>query len=176
MTPELYRYVVRSEHPTRCWGIFLLDSNGMFSVCSDYGNYVYHWPGQDFGPGGFRKFLSELDQDYLLKKLAPKQVYSGPQTMRLIRQTVCHKRRCRRMSKEWARKEWTLAEVANESYQEAFFAWYERTALEDMWETTCYETKPKAILFYERVYKPFVELLKADLRKPMSNYGREPHP
>ncbi len=160
----VWRYVVREPKPLGCWGVFLLDSNGMFAVCSDYGDYAYHWPNQNWGPQGFRGFLAQVDQGYLLSKIAPNRVYSGSQTLKTIRERILYLRRQTHLSRERAREEWDLAEDVNASYAEAFGHWVGETTLDDAYELCCYECDPEAVQFCEHVFRPFVTLLKADLK------------
>lgn len=53
----VWRYYVPS-HRHQGWGIFLLTSDGMLAVVSDYGNYAFRWSA--FGEGDFRHFVMKL--------------------------------------------------------------------------------------------------------------------
>jgi hypothetical protein len=65
---EPWRRLARDpEHRYSGLGYFLIDSSGMFTCVTDYGNYAYKW--SDWGPRDFRSFLCGLSSDYLCGKL-----------------------------------------------------------------------------------------------------------
>ena len=62
----LDRYDVRAE---RSWAVIGIgDAGGVFVAESDYGNYGHCWPYH--GRSSFRKFLLEVHDDYLLRKIS----------------------------------------------------------------------------------------------------------
>lgn len=69
---KVWRYSIEPERTHNGWGIFLIDSTGIFTAVSDFGNYGYHFrcpAGEDF-----RQFVVGLASDhydYLAGKLGP---------------------------------------------------------------------------------------------------------
>lgn len=89
------------------WGVFLLDSTGMFTVVSDYGNYAYWW--SHFGTADFREFVCGLvDSEYTIKKLNPTRVYDGDATFQEVKKAILELRRGspKRFKKQWASETW----------------------------------------------------------------------
>ncbi|MHB1418700.1 MAG: hypothetical protein ACYCX4_03810, partial [Bacillota bacterium] len=106
---QIWRYYIPSEDGLEGWGIFLLDSTGMFAAVTDYGNYAFRWAYH--GEKDFRKFVIGLKNDpgYLLGKVLPNgKVYDGEETIKNIKETIIDVRRDGSWSKEQARKEWDL--------------------------------------------------------------------
>lgn len=162
---QVWRYALRNDKPGEGWGVFLLDSNGMLAIASDFGNYVYHWPSQGWGKGGFREFLLELDTCYLSGKLAGgAREYQADRTLSNIREEICRLRREGYLEKDQARCEWDLPrEFNNLRRSEDFGNWLEETRLEEAWEWAVYDVPTQLMLFCQRVWPRFRELLQSDL-------------
>lgn len=162
---QVWRYVVKPEDPWRAWGIFLLDSSGMFTVVSDNGNYAYKW--SDWGPGDFREFLAGLDLSYLCTKLAAgRNEYQGQATLSNIREDICQRRREKGLTQKKARHEWNLAEQVDTSHGESFAAWLSETELgSDSYEYGVYDLPQRLRFFYDRVFMRLVGILKQELDK-----------
>lgn len=60
---------VRIVDPEASYGIFMYDTEGNLSLISDWGNYATTF--RAFG-SSFSEFLSQVNTDYLLTKLAPR--------------------------------------------------------------------------------------------------------
>lgn len=158
----LWRYIVKPG--PWGWGIFLLDSTGMFAVVSDYGNYAFKWT--DWGKRDFRLFLIGLDKSYLCGKLAMdrSREYQGQRTLENIRDQIIQLRRDGSLTKEQARKEWELAKMVDSHYAEDFAEWLRETKLgSDSYELSVYDTPAQIRLFYDRVFTRLVEVIKEDL-------------
>jgi len=159
--PKLRRYKVPSQN-CEGWGIFVIGSDGYFSVVSDYGNYAYLWT--HHGHEDFRTFLVGLakDDDYLASKISRKDVLQGKQTAKCIKETVLQVRRTGNKSREWARDEWDLADSLDDD-SISYADWYQETKLEDAWDYATYDYPSEARAFCKKLYPRFVELLKAEL-------------
>lgn len=158
-----WRYVVPNVKGEG-WGIFLLDSSGMFAVVSDFGSYAFKWA--DWGQGDFRAFLVQLDKGYLCGKLAMgrSKEYQGKETLDNIRDQILQRRRDGSLDKETARAEWKLAEKVDSHYAEDFAEWLHDTKLgADSYELSVYDTPGQIRMFYDRVFKRLVPILKQDL-------------
>lgn len=59
---EVWRYrLPRGQFD--CGGVVLIDSTGLFSAVTDFGNYAHWWPGQHCGYPDFRLFIHKLAGD-----------------------------------------------------------------------------------------------------------------
>lgn len=170
------RYTVETNHS---WAIFLIDAgDGMLSIQSDYGNWGHSWssPGKDF-----KKFLCELDDDYLLRKLCGNpDKFNAKKTVANIKKIICESRRERlrvrirrewqEITKEWCRNMWDSAEeleditsadvfaerVMNDPYLEAIGEHITES------DVMVYERDGAMTMFMERLWRPFIEYLKAE--------------
>lgn len=151
------------------WAVVVIDSRGFLGVFSDYGNYAYHWT--HFGDD-FKKFLAQLDWDYLygkLMQLRDARVYDGSATLANIRNRIVELRREGQLTYDEAREEWTLAadsEIDDHS-SIGYALWYQQTNLPDANEL--YETRNdlQCEQFCQKVWPRFIELLKAGACAPI---------
>lgn len=157
---NVWRYVVPSVK-YEGWGIFLLDSTGYFSCISDWGNFSHLWT--SFGTEDFRAFLCQLEKDYLVSKVAPKKQYDGEKTLRLIKEHILQSRRSGSLSKEAALREWAGLSYFDFHTEHGFGEWVQDTDLDSAWELTGYSYDPQALMFCEKLWPRFVELLQKDL-------------
>lgn len=117
------------------WGIFLLDSTGMFAAVTDYGNYAYCWT--HHGETDFRKFVIDLEKSpgYLLGKVARHAYsYDGEKSLDLIKENILELRKDGSLTKEDARKEWDLLDDYEFESECNFGQWLDKTSLGDAWE------------------------------------------
>lgn len=164
----IWRYSIKSQltpHGFReGWAVFLLDSNGMLAVASDYGDYVYHWPRHGWGPEDFRRFLVGLDASYLIGKLSHgKRVPDAEATERNIRKEILQLRREKIMTKDRARSEWELVKRASFDHEVEIHDWYLSTSLTDVLDLFQYQPEPQLVAFTQRVWPRFVAALQEDL-------------
>lgn len=161
--PTLYRYAfpnVKSEG----WAVFLLDSFGMLSVASDFGNYVYHWPRGGWGEHDFRRFLLQCDNGYLIGKLGDgRTVRNGRRTEANIREHILYYRRCGSYDRDFARREWDLMHSTDFYSDYDIHEWYLNTHLDDAGEMISYGPGPQLLGFMERVWPRLRERLTAVL-------------
>ncbi len=155
---------VRVKGFSEGWGIIIIDSKGLLSVYSDFGNYLYHW--SDFG-GDFPKFLLRLDEGYLAGKLGKRPVYDTDATRRAIEEYLVE-----------TVKEGDLTEVAAEEERERikacgnlhssedFGEWLRETVLEDAYEFSRTMMNPQLRGFLDHIWPRFTALLQANQPKP----------
>ncbi|MFN0221458.1 MULTISPECIES: hypothetical protein [Paenibacillus] len=147
------------------WGIFLLDSTGMFAAVSDYGNYAYFWPLKNTGYNDFREFFGEADGYYLMGKVAPsrKREYQGDRTEQSIRETILRMRRDDALTEADARMEWELLSSTDFHYLEGFSIWYQQTNLPDAHEEAVYDYSADELAFSKILYPRFCEIVAKEL-------------
>lgn len=140
----------------------MIDSSGMFSCVTDYGNYAYKW--DQFGPD-IRKFLCGLDNSYLCGKLNSRREYDGEATYRYLCKWVLESRRDGSMDRDQARHEWDLIKCVRGNSDHDFSAWYDKTDYPDH-EAAIYSLNSDVVAFAEKIYPRLVELMKRDLALP----------
>jgi hypothetical protein len=146
------------------WIVAFLDSIGCFSVLSDFGDYGHRWPQAGWGPGDFRKFFVQCDGDYILRKIARRDVYDGKETYEAIRRRICELRRNRHLSAVFARKEWEIVDRQDKVYsREDFAMWYERTGISDAYELAVYDFNPQAKTFIQLVLPRLQAAIRAEI-------------
>ncbi|MHB0944603.1 hypothetical protein ACYCSU_23940 [Paenibacillus sp. ALE1] len=162
---KFWRYYIPSIDGLEGWGVFLLDSTGMFAAVTDYGNYAYMWPIEHTGVEDFRDFFKHRDAYYVLGKCAPsrKREYQGEETRKLIRERIIEARREGYISEEEARKEWDLTEDHDLDYAEGFGAWYENTNLCDAHEYAVYGYTSEEKAFADKLFPRFCDAVAKEL-------------
>lgn len=116
-----YRYVV----PTlkfEGWGEFVIGSNGFFAAVSDYGNYAFRWRNIAVGLE-VRRFVIQLEPDYLLSKIARRDEFDVEGTVQNIKGQICEERRRKDLTKEDARETWDAADRITNSHEASI--WYD---------------------------------------------------
>lgn len=155
------RYDIPSERGEG-WAVVFLDARGIISTVSDYGDYGY-WFGQIGGDGDIRRFLCQCDNGYLLRKIAPREVYDGEATKKGILKHILEHRREKNYTKDFARQEWDLATGPWTDLLSDFRTWYEETEIGDAAEFHREKSDPRAVAFCERVMPRLRAMLKAEL-------------
>lgn len=130
---QVWRYKLPSirEPVFDSWSVVFIDSTGVFSVVSDYGNWAYWWT--SFGDD-IRKFLTQCDSDYVGRKLggADLRVFDGEETQKEVRKEICRARREGELDRYRAREEWDNAGIIDDEY--TFQQFLEDTGLDDLHE------------------------------------------
>ena len=144
------------------WAVVFLDTRGILSVVSDYGDYGY-WFGSIGGDGDIRRFLCECDDDYLMRKIAPQDVYDGAATKAGILKHIREYRREKNYTKDFARQEWDLATGGYADPESDFRTWYEETEIQDASEFWRGKREPQAVAFCERIMPRLREMLRAEM-------------
>lgn len=170
----VWRYVLRSK---RGWAVILMDSTGIFSAVSGWGNFGHWW--SHHGHDDFRKFFLGKDfaqyPSYCAGKFRPATVYEEEKTFQGIRRRILEWRREGSLSKEEARKEWDhFVEVTCGQYfmkwkdvtsisEEDFRTWYDGTSLSDAAECAYYGDDPQAVGFVQTILPLLAEAIQAEL-------------
>jgi hypothetical protein len=146
------------------WAIAFLDAIGCFTVLSDYGNYGHRWPQAGWGPGDFRVFFLQTDDDYVMRKLARRDTYYGDRTLRAVKERILECRRTEFRSREWARQEWDLLDRYDRLYsREDFAMWYTHTRIEDPSELAVYDVDSDVRGFIAHVLPRLREAIRSQL-------------
>lgn len=145
------------------WGIFLLDSTGMFAAVTDYGNCAYRWT--HHGEEDFRKFLQSGSWGYYLSKLFPHEYeYDQDGTLEAIKQRILRRRFERYMDEDQAREEWDLLEKYDNLYSSADFTrWYDETSLVDAEEYYRQDYSASAKAFCYKLLPRLSEMIEKEL-------------
>lgn len=178
---SVFRYWQPNDRRTyEGWFVAFVDEEtGCLAVLSDYGDYSYRWPAAGMPEGlGLRRFLTECDPGYILRKLSPRQVYDGEATLNAIHEDVCQTRRRGVLERDEAREEWDEAlEVAH--HECCFGNWLNGTRLSDASELYRTQVDPQARAFMERVWPRLVAEIEAQavtLSEGGRTQAREPGP
>jgi hypothetical protein len=115
------------------------------------------------GDGDIRRFLCQCDDDYLVRKLAPQEVYDGAATKAAILKHIREHRREGNYTKDFARQEWDLATSEWADPENDFRSWYEETEIGDASEFWTGKHNPRAVAFCEYVMPRLREMLRAEL-------------
>lgn len=128
---ETWRYQL-SSLPGGGWATIFMDSTGSFSALSDWGNVGYRWNTRGL-TGGFKRFILECDDRYLLSKLGQgRQEYDPDETLQAVKEYILSNRREWGATKDEAREEWELLETYDYLETDFDFAqWYRQTQLEE---------------------------------------------
>lgn len=147
------------------WARIWVTSDGMISICSDYGNYGY-W----FGAPGceIRKFLTGCDpgpSGYIAIKLAEgRRVYDGDGTLKSLKEHILSSRRGGDLTREEARDEWQLLEHHNRlEHTEDFATWYQETKIDCAYEFRCEKIAGQLQGFMEHCWPVLVKAMKKEL-------------
>lgn len=144
------------------WAVVFLDSMGVLSTVSDWGNWGYRW--SNWGHEDFRSFVLSLRADYLTEKFAPGRVFSGSKTAEAVRRHIVENRKDRTFSKEQAQEEWDLIEEYTPFNDAADFDdWIGRTKLEEPWFFATLANHPMAESFCARVLPRLKDAIRAEL-------------
>jgi len=151
------------------WAIAFLDSIGCFSVLSDWGNYGYRWPQAGWGPGDFRAFFSRCNDDYIVRKIARRDVYYGGQTLRAVKDRILEWRRHGNLTRALARGEWELLERFERLHsREDFAMWYMHTRIEEAHALAVYDFSGDVMGFAAHVLPRLREAIRLQLAESAS--------
>ena len=138
-----WRYAVPSEK-LKDWAVLFLDEAGTFAAVSDFGNYGHVWSSGG-RVHGIREFLLQVDDGYLLDKLAPERVLDEAATCRAIRKYLADIAAV--SDPEAIREELALLPESDGAF--CFESWSEETAIEDTHELIVYGPHSQALAFVE---------------------------
>jgi hypothetical protein len=170
------RYDIRIPGSS-AWGIFTVNDNGgIFSVTSDYGDYAHNWPSR--GKASLKEFLCQIDTDYLIGKITNgKRVVNVQKTVESWRKQVIKARREKasvhdgkyssHVTRELAREAMEyLDRIASEDEQALYQSLYADNTLTNILGDPLdmvHEHESQAVMFAERLWPPFIAVLKAEL-------------
>ncbi len=148
------------------WARVWITSDGMISICSDYGNYGY-WFGAP-GSRGIRRFLTSCDPSpggYLAIKFSDgERVYDGEATRGEIKKYILGERRTKEFSREQARDEWCLLdEHGSLEHVEEFHDWCSETRIEGSYEFYRDDFPGQVQGFMKHCWPVLVEAMKNEL-------------
>lgn len=166
MTTVTWRYSLPSlpDH-SDSWSVVFIDSRGVVSIVSDYGNWGHCWPVRHTGHDDIREFLLRCDWDYVARKLGTRedlQVFDGEATQKSIRRDICEARRHRCLDREQARERFDAVPEANTLFD--FYDWYQHSDIEDPDEIVRYRMS----FGLEHWVKVSFERLKAQIREQLA--------
>lgn len=156
----------RSEGFPEGWAIIVIDSKGLLSAWTDFGNYVYHWT--SFGDD-FPKFLLGLDDYYLSRKLAGKDrdVYDSEATRKAVEEALKEELEASRMDESTFDTEQGLIRQFNRLYdKDDFQAWLRETSLSEAWNYGRMSLNPQLQGFLTNIWPRFKTLLQSNTPQP----------
>jgi len=167
---KFWKYYVPSVDGIEGWGIFILDSTGMFSCVTDYGNYAFNWV--HHGMDDFREFFaSDKSFDYHVKKLyriggEGEFEFQPDETVKRVKESILESRLEDHMSEETAREEWDLLESMDWSMGDlSQHEWHQQTDLCDAHELFVYDYPPRVKALRDKLLPRFAKILKEELEK-----------
>lgn len=146
------------------WGIFLLDSTGMFAAFTDYGNYCYKWT--HHGKADFRIFLLGIEKSasYVCEKLGGRRDRFMPkETVQNIKERVIEYRRDGSLTKERAREEWDLVESIDFDDPRGMYDWVNDSKLSEAYEYLVYDFDADLKCFVKNLLPRLSRAIEADL-------------
>lgn len=162
------------------YAIFLIDGSGSFSCQSSFGDYYYQW--NLFGKN-FKKFLCNLDSEYLFKKLCNKTYFDTKEYIKKCKKIILKLRRNQVLIKRDAMLAWDFFDkeldgcdnsieiVCNELSKSKII---KNICFEDvLYSEFCpqYEFSPNEKAFITYVYPKFIEILKEEIEVENLKYN-----
>lgn len=128
---KFWRYYIPSIDGMEGWGVFLLDSTGMFSAVTDYGNAAYKFDVRQ--DEDIRKYFAKGAPGGLLEKLFyDLRRYDFDETLQRVQEHILESRRLGSFTRDEARAEWNRLEdyawIGNEA---DFTRWFDDTSIDD---------------------------------------------
>ena len=159
----LKRYDIKNDRDGEGWGIIVIDTSiGFFATVSDWGNYSFLWthPGCEF-----RKFLCDLEVDYLRSKLLhgreKDQVFLGDATVAAIRLRL---EEIKELDPLLYGSELEALDDRLPMERGEFEAWQSETVLPDPWSFGVWGHDAQCTAFCERVMPRFKRMLEDELK------------
>jgi hypothetical protein len=157
MLKEYYLPSIKCEG----WGKFVIDDTGYFSVVSDYGNYAYQWTA--FGDD-FKGFLSHLDADYLMGKLAGRRAWFDHEATTLaLGNEIVRQRKERMIEHDDARDMWDALEGHYGEQDVIAFMQENWKVFDECGDMLQYDHTPQMRAFARQLYPRFVAELKKEI-------------
>lgn len=175
---KFWRYSLPPQDGLSGWGIFLLDSTGMFAAVTDYGNYAYKWT--HHGEDDFRNFVIDVahSPEYVVENLCQgrSKEYCGKKTFEVIKEYILEYQRNGTLTKETAKKEWAL--LHDEDYEELYYRenfhdWYQKTSIDCASEFSVYDYSNQAYSMAEKLLPRLAEVIKSELAAEETTQTKE---
>lgn len=163
---KIWRYYIPPVDSVEGWGVFILDSTGMFAAVTDYGNAAYKWPLH--AEEDFRRFFAKgVSGGYLLQKLFYEQKkYDNEATLQDVKEFIMVCRREGSYSREKAREEWELLSYYDDLDNDASFVrWYDNTSISDAGELYKMSYPASARAFVNKLIPRLSEAIREELAK-----------
>ena len=162
--PVIWRYDLPDEDSWGGWALLVLSADGFFAAVSDYGNYAFRWT--QFGPQDFRRFIAQVNPDYVYSKLShTKDVVDSAMTASRIRGEIESLTLSGHLSQDVRLEEIQLLEEFEE--QPSVEVWLSSTSLQEAWYLIETKPEPQCWAFCTRV----LPRLQARLREELANEG-----
>lgn len=144
------------------YAIIFIDSTGVFSAVSNFGNYGYIWG--NTGKRSIKEFLLESEKDwhYFAKKLDPKGIVDWEATEKRILEHIKENRKEGNYTKEFADREVSLL-WNNPLNGWSFACWCQDTKLHDPHEFQVRRLSFQVELFVKTTMKRLCVILKKEL-------------
>lgn len=162
-----WRYYLPSENGEG-WAVIFMDSVGVFSAVTDWGEYSYFWcqPGWQPHDPDFRRFILERSDGYLAGKLTREEVYDAEATLAAVKAHIEDCRRDGDLSAEDAETETdAIEDCENLRDREAFVRWMERTTVPEPWRLSASKPHPQGVQFMARVMPRLREAIREELAR-----------
>jgi hypothetical protein len=158
-----YRYYLPSEKGEG-YAVIFLDSVGVFSTVSDWGNYGYIWGSR--GGVEFRQWLIENHKDwhYFAKKLDPNEITDWDATAKRIREHIDAYEKDGTYSDLFAAGERELLKRSAITDEWSFHFWYNETEISDAGELVVRRLSCQVEHFAKKTLPRLCAVLKAELK------------
>lgn len=144
------------------WAVIVIDMNGFFSTVSDWGNFAFNW--LNTGEDDFRKFLLDLEPDYLADKLGKvEKTFNGEASAKAVREAVngLVESEATGFDVEWEKDR--LSDLGDSPSEPDFWMWLNSTEVERAYDLAVWDQTNTADGFVKHILPRFKELLKAEL-------------
>lgn len=157
-----WRYYLPSENGEG-YAIIFIDSTGVFSAVSDFGNYGYIWG--HTGNRSIKEFLLESEKDwhYFANKLDPKEITDWDATETRIEEHIREYRKEGNYTKEFADRELQLLHDSAISDEWSFYNWYQDTNIHDAAGLMVQRTSYQVEHFVKKTMKRLCGILQKEL-------------
>jgi hypothetical protein len=165
---QTHRYFLGNDENREGWNLVILDQDESECTLFASGDYDSH-VGRFYFEKDFREALLDFDKEYLIRKIAKKDVYDGKTTLEEIKRYILSLFKDGSWNREKARKEWDLLNEYEFDYKEQFYDWVEETEINDGWEFEYQKYPIRAVAFAERTLPRLQQLISKELGKEVKS-------
>jgi len=159
---RLWRFLVPPKKSLGSWGLFVVGSDGFFSCVTDYGNWAFRWTAMGCD---VRKFLQDVEPDYLVGKLTSGQrAELDPEAT--VEALMEQAKQCGFRKSQRAKLKGEVEGIRSET---EFVAWFYTTDIELPGAEECMRTRrdPQCMAMATKLMPRLAEMLKESLdREP----------